>query len=93
LSHSWCHVSSPHLRSAADTPHLQRVHRDGEVPVQTLIEEGFTPEEAKTIKIQKGKAVACATAQDYKAAAAYTKSWKSMTKSGNSCWLERRPWN
>src|SRR3981189_1738776 len=26
-----------------------------EVPVQTLIEEGFTPEEAKTIKIQKGK--------------------------------------
>jgi type II secretory ATPase GspE/PulE/Tfp pilus assembly ATPase PilB-like protein len=26
-----------------------------EVPVQTLIEEGFTPEEAKTVKIQKGK--------------------------------------
>src|SRR5881392_222513 len=26
-----------------------------DVPVQTLIEEGFTPEEAKTVKVQKGK--------------------------------------
>src|SRR5689334_8498571 len=26
-----------------------------EVPVQTLIEEGYTPEEAKTVKIKKGK--------------------------------------
>jgi len=26
-----------------------------DVPVQALLDEGFTPEEAKTVKIQKGK--------------------------------------
>ncbi len=37
-----------------------------EVPVQTLIEEGFTPEEAKTIKIQKGKGCAVCSSTGYK---------------------------
>src|SRR5216117_308394 len=37
-----------------------------EVPVQTLIEEGFTPEEAKTIKIQKGKGCGTCSNTGYK---------------------------
>jgi type IV pilus assembly protein PilB len=37
-----------------------------EVPVQTLIEEGFTPEEAKTVKIQKGKGCATCNNTGYK---------------------------
>jgi type IV pilus assembly protein PilB len=37
-----------------------------EVPVQTLIEEGFTPEEAKTAKIQKGKGCAVCNNTGYK---------------------------
>src|SRR6266704_2725068 len=37
-----------------------------EVPVQTLIEEGFTPEEAKTIKIQKGKGCGVCNNTGYK---------------------------
>ena len=37
-----------------------------EVPVQTLIEEGFTPEEAKTIKIQKGKGCTTCNKRGYK---------------------------
>ncbi len=37
-----------------------------EVPVQTLIEEGFTPEEAKTIKIQKGKGCGICNNTGYK---------------------------
>src|SRR5712675_596576 len=37
-----------------------------DVPVQTLIEEGFTPEEAKTIKIQKGKGCTTCNSTGYK---------------------------
>ena len=37
-----------------------------EVPVQTLIEEGFTPEEAKTVKIQKGKGCGVCNSTGYK---------------------------
>jgi type IV pilus assembly protein PilB len=37
-----------------------------EVPVQTLIEEGFSPEEAKTIKIQKGKGCGVCNNTGYK---------------------------
>jgi type IV pilus assembly protein PilB len=37
-----------------------------EVPYQTLIEEGFTPEEAKTVKIQKGKGCATCNNTGYK---------------------------
>jgi type IV pilus assembly protein PilB len=37
-----------------------------EVPVQTLIEEGFTPEEAKTVKIQKGKGCGICNNTGYK---------------------------
>ncbi|MFZ0198022.1 MAG: type IV-A pilus assembly ATPase PilB [Candidatus Sulfotelmatobacter sp.] len=37
-----------------------------EVPVQTLIEEGFSPEEAKTIKIQKGKGCGICNNTGYK---------------------------
>ncbi len=37
-----------------------------DVPVQTLIEEGFTPEEAKTIKIQKGKGCSVCNNTGYK---------------------------
>jgi len=37
-----------------------------EVPVQTLIEEGFAPEEAKTIKIQKGKGCGVCNNTGYK---------------------------
>jgi type IV pilus assembly protein PilB len=37
-----------------------------EVPVQTLIEEGFTPEEAKTVKIQKGKGCSVCNNTGYK---------------------------
>ena len=37
-----------------------------DVPVQTLIEEGFTPEEAKTIKIQKGKGCTVCSNTGYK---------------------------
>jgi type IV pilus assembly protein PilB len=37
-----------------------------EVPVQTLIEEGFTPEEAKTVKIQKGKGCGVCNNTGYK---------------------------
>src|SRR5437870_11433763 len=37
-----------------------------EVPVQTLIEEGFSPEEAKTIKIQKGKGCGTCNKGGYK---------------------------
>jgi type IV pilus assembly protein PilB len=37
-----------------------------EVPVQTLIEEGYTPEEAKTVKIQKGKGCGVCNSTGYK---------------------------
>ncbi|HVO60154.1 MAG TPA: type IV-A pilus assembly ATPase PilB [Terriglobales bacterium] len=37
-----------------------------EVPYQTLIEEGFTPEEAKTVKIQKGKGCTTCNNTGYK---------------------------
>jgi type IV pilus assembly protein PilB len=37
-----------------------------EVPVQTLIEGGFTPEEAKTVKIQKGKGCGVCNNTGYK---------------------------
>src|SRR2546428_8796547 len=37
-----------------------------EVPVQTLIEEGYTPEEAKTVKIQKGKGCGICNSTGYK---------------------------
>ena len=37
-----------------------------EVPVQTLIEAGFTPEEAKTVKIQKGKGCGVCNNTGYK---------------------------
>ena len=37
-----------------------------EVPVQTLIEEGFSPEEAKTIQIQKGKGCGICNNTGYK---------------------------
>jgi type IV pilus assembly protein PilB len=37
-----------------------------EVPVQTLIEEGFSPEEAKTVKIQKGKGCGICNNTGYK---------------------------
>ena len=37
-----------------------------EVPVQTLIEEGYSPEEAKTIKIQKGKGCTVCNNTGYK---------------------------
>ena len=37
-----------------------------EVPVQALIEEGFTPEEAKTVKIQKGKGCGVCNNTGYK---------------------------
>jgi type IV pilus assembly protein PilB len=37
-----------------------------DVPVQTLIEEGFSPEEAKTIKIQKGKGCTVCNNTGYK---------------------------
>jgi type IV pilus assembly protein PilB len=37
-----------------------------EVPVQTLIEEGFSPEEAKTVKVQKGKGCTVCNNTGYK---------------------------
>jgi type IV pilus assembly protein PilB len=37
-----------------------------EVPVQTLIEEGYTPEEAKTVKIHKGKGCGVCNNTGYK---------------------------
>jgi type IV pilus assembly protein PilB len=37
-----------------------------EVPVQTLIEEGFTPEEAKTVQIMKGKGCSTCNKTGYK---------------------------
>ena len=37
-----------------------------EVPVQTLIDAGFTPEEAKTVKIQKGKGCGVCNNTGYK---------------------------
>jgi type IV pilus assembly protein PilB len=37
-----------------------------DVPYQTLIEEGFTPEEAKTAKIQKGKGCSVCNNTGYK---------------------------
>src|SRR5881296_1497873 len=37
-----------------------------EVPVQALIEEGYTPEEAKTVKIQKGKGCGTCNNTGYK---------------------------
>jgi type IV pilus assembly protein PilB len=37
-----------------------------EVPYQTLIEEGFSPEEAKSVKIQKGKGCATCSNTGYK---------------------------
>jgi hypothetical protein len=41
------------------------------VPVQTLLEEGFTAEEAKTVKIQKAKAVEFVTAPIQRALRSY----------------------
>jgi type IV pilus assembly protein PilB len=37
-----------------------------EVPVQTLIEEGYTPEEAKTVKVMKGKGCGTCNNTGYK---------------------------
>jgi type IV pilus assembly protein PilB len=37
-----------------------------EVPVQTLLQEGYTPEEAKTVKIMKGKGCATCNNTGYK---------------------------
>jgi type IV pilus assembly protein PilB len=36
------------------------------VPYQTLLEEGFTPEEAKTVKIQKGRGCTTCNNTGYK---------------------------
>jgi type IV pilus assembly protein PilB len=49
---------------------VRRVCRDCaevvEVPVQTLIEEGYTPEEAKSVKIQKGRGCGTCNNTGYK---------------------------
>jgi type IV pilus assembly protein PilB len=49
---------------------VRRICRDCaevvEVPVQTLIEEGYSPEEAKTVKIQKGRGCAVCNSTGYK---------------------------
>jgi type IV pilus assembly protein PilB len=49
---------------------VRRICRDCaeivEVPVQTLIEEGYSPEEAKTVKIQKGRGCAVCNNTGYK---------------------------
>ena len=37
-----------------------------DMPVQALIEEGYTPEEAKTVKIQKGKGCGVCNTTGYK---------------------------
>jgi len=37
-----------------------------DVPVQALIDEGFTPEEAKTVKVQKGKGCGTCNNSGYK---------------------------
>jgi type IV pilus assembly protein PilB len=37
-----------------------------EVPYQTLLEEGYTPEEAKTVKIQKGRGCGTCNNTGYK---------------------------
>jgi type IV pilus assembly protein PilB len=37
-----------------------------DMPVQALIEEGYTPEEAKTVKIQKGKGCGVCNNTGYK---------------------------
>ncbi len=37
-----------------------------EVPIQALIDEGFTPEEAKTVKVQKGKGCSVCNNSGYK---------------------------
>ena len=44
-----------------------------DVPPQALIDEGFTAEEAKTVKIQKGKGCGVCNNTGYKGAAACTK--------------------
>src|SRR5439155_1081400 len=49
---------------------VRRICRDCtevvEVPVQALIEEGYSPEEAKTVKIQKGKGCGVCSNSGYK---------------------------
>jgi type IV pilus assembly protein PilB len=49
---------------------VRRICRDCtepvEVPVQTLMDEGFTPEEAKTVKIQKGRGCAACSNTGFK---------------------------
>ena len=58
-----------------------------DVPQQALIDEGYSPEEAKTVKIQKGKGCGICNNTGYKGRAAVcTKSWKWMTKSRNWFW-------
>src|SRR5207253_2796062 len=49
---------------------IRRICKDctevNEVPHQTLLEEGYTPEEAKTVKIQKGKGCGVCNNTGYK---------------------------
>src|ERR1700720_4315921 len=51
-------------------PLVRRVARECtetvDVPYQTLIEEGYSPEEAKTVKIQKGKGCGVCNNTGYK---------------------------
>ena len=61
------------------------------MPVQALIEEGYTPEEAKTVKIKKGKGCGTCNNTGYKGRQVCTKSWKWMTRSRNWSWWALRP--
>ena len=57
----------PDLHPAPDSGRICKVCSETvRVPVQTLIEEGFSPEEAKTIKIQKGKGCGVCNNTGYK---------------------------
>ena len=60
-------LRAPDLRAAPGAPHLQGLHGGRSTcPHQTLIEEGYTPEEAKTVKIQKGKGCGVCNNTGYK---------------------------
>jgi len=50
-----------------------------ETSPQLLIDAGYTPEEAKTVKVYKASGAPPAATKGTRGAAAFTRCWKSLT--------------
>jgi type IV pilus assembly protein PilB len=70
----------------------QECKEEVKVPTQTLIEVGFTPEEAKSVKIYKGRGCSRCNNTGYRGVSACLRSWSLTTTFGRWSCRGRRPW-